>query len=320
MQIGEARELAASLQRSQPAVTYFAHRYAAWLLGRVVGEGVPARSLKESGHRRFLENPTVRAVAARAGTGVLTRAALERAEASRAEVYRIGVATWGPAREKHWERFWYQTTRPGANLALLLYLPRRHDAAYRRLLDPAGWYPAVNRHHPHARPPRIALAWARIDVDLPTGEALIEEVQSDWIKHLGWLWSSALRLGSGRARDRAVRTYFGHPGGRFEDLERYWTRVLAQHRAWWAEATLFAALWLLFERLRVRRIYYHTQEGGRVRKEIDDEPPRSLYTKLPERFGFELTREPPRFLQHAKKARSSCVRGAADLPWYRLEL
>ncbi len=121
-------------------------------------------------------------------------------------------------------------------------LPRRHDAAYRRLLDPAGRFPAVCAFHPHARLPSVALAWARLDVDLAAGEALIDEVQSDWIRALGGLWSSAARLEPRASRDRAVQGYFRNPRARFEGLERYWLRVLAHHRAWWAEATLFGAL------------------------------------------------------------------------------
>jgi hypothetical protein len=315
MRMSEARELAATLHRSRPEITYFPHRYAAWLLGRAVGEGAPARAIKGSAHGRFFENRLVRSVAARAGDGVLTRSALEGVEPSRAEVYPIGVGTWGPddKEEEGW-RGWYQTTRAGANLAVLLYFPLRHDAAYRRLLDPAGRLPAVCFDHPHARAPRIALAWARIDVDLARGEALVEEVQSDWIRHFTGLWSWAARADSERVRDREVQSYFANPRARFSAFERYWLRVLAHHRTWWAEATLFAALWLLVDRLRVRRIYYHTHEGGRLRKQIDwRAPPRSLYTELPERFGFALTREPPRLA-------GASVASLTDPPWYRLDL
>jgi hypothetical protein len=315
MRMEEAKELAATLHRSRPSITYFPHRYAAWLLGRAVGEGAPARVIKASPHGRFFENRLVRTVAARAGDGVLTRAALEGAEPSRAEVYPIGVGTWGSDHDEPdgW-RGWYQTTRAGANLVLLLYFSRRHDAAYRRLLDPVGRLPAVSDDHPHARAPRIALAWARIDVDLARGEALVEEVQSDWIRDFAELWSSVTRADSERVRDRCVQRYFGNPRARFAGLERYWLRVLAHHRAWWAEATLFAALWLLVDRLRVRRIYYHTHEGGRLRKQIGwSAPPRSLYTDLPERFGFALTREPPRLA-------GGPAPSAADPPWYRLDL
>jgi hypothetical protein len=114
--------------------------------------------------------------------------------------------------------------------------------------------------------------------------------------------------------------YFGAPGARFEGLARYWNHVLGHHRAWWAEATLFAALWLLFDRLRVRRIYYHTYEGGLLRKGMWSGPPRSLYTDLPRRFGFELTSEPPALLSCSAKRTRGCRRVGVEPPWFRLDL
>jgi hypothetical protein len=319
MQLAEAQQIVATLRRARPRLRYFAHRYAAWLLARAAGEGTSTRALKGSGHGRHLQNLLVQRVAARAGDGVLTRDALEAAEPNGAEVYRIGLTTWGPRRGVGWHQGYYQTSRPGTNVVLLLNFSRRHNAAYRRCLDPERKLPTVFDLHPHAPAPDLTLAWARLDLDMARGEALVEEIQSDWIRDVAELWSIVSQLPEER-RDRAVQRYFRSSAVRFEGLAHYWNHVLAHHRAWWSEATLFAALWLLFEHLRVRRIYYHTYEGGTLRKGMWCEPPRSLYTDLPRRFGFELTPEPPRFLERPKKRRSSCGRGAADLPWYRLEL
>jgi hypothetical protein len=177
--------------------------------------------------------------------------------------------------------------------------------------------PLVASWHPHSPAPRIALAWARIDLDLARGEALIEEVQSDWMRELAWIWKLALGEECERLRDDTVRHWFRNPAARFAHLERYWGRVLAHHRAWWAEATLFAALWLLVELLRIRRIWYHTPEGGVLRKQMGwSAPPRSLYSTLPERFGFALTSEPPRFLAPRRWPRG--LRRAPEPPWYHL--
>jgi hypothetical protein len=319
MDMARAKELAASLRASRTTLTYFPHRYAAWLLGRAVGEGAPKREVEASPHGRFLDNLLVRQVAARAGDGVLTRQALEQIEPSGAEVYSLGATTWGASRPRDWFPYGHQMTRPGANLVLLLCFSPRHDAVYRRLLDPAARLPAVESGHPHARPPRIALAWARLDVEVGTGEALIEEVQSDWIRELGALWSYTTRLRSDAARDRWVQRYFANPGTRFDAFARYWQRVLANHRAWWPEATLFAALQVLRERFGVRRVYYHTYEGGKRRKKMFRNPPRSLYTRLPQRFGFAETTEPPRLLATGPKAKRRHVE-ADGPPWYRLDL
>ena len=313
MRIEQAREVAAALRRERLELPYTAHRHAAWLLSRRVGQGAHTRELKASRHGRLLANPLVRQAAARAGSGVLTRESLDRTPTKHREVYRIGTSTWGPRRPRDWDCY-YQTSRPGSNLVVLLDFSRRHNAIYRRWLDPEGKLVFVNECHPHAHAPEITLAWARIDLDLEHGEALVEEVQSDWIREFQWLWSITSRMSTTFARDEVVREYLESASACYAALDRYWTRVLQHHRAWWAEATLFAALWVLVERLRFRRIYYHTAEGGAARKQIGyRKPPRSLYSKLPERFGFELTREPPRLLRG---------RGgeAEELPWYRLEL
>jgi hypothetical protein len=86
-----------------------------------------------------------------------------------------------------------------------------------------------------------------------------------------------------------------------------------------AEATLFAALWLLVEQLGVRRVFYHTHEGGLLRKKIDaTAPPRSLYSQLPKRFGFELTRKPPALLRWSRQEHRQRDAAIDELPWYRL--
>lgn len=265
MDFCEARELAVALRRQRLRIVYFAHRYAAWLLARAAGEGVPMRELKR------------------------------------------------------WCQGWYQTTRPGSNLIVLLNFSLKHNAVYRRCLDPGHDLPMVVRGHPHARPPEITLAWTRVDVDRDRGEALIEEVQTDWIREFASLWSCTERVRSRAARDRLVREEFRNRAASFEGLARYWTRVLALHRSWWADATLFATLWLLVEKLRIRRVYYHTFEGGERRKGLAWSPPRSLYTGLPERFGFESTCEPPRFLVPEQPSAEAARRAArGEPPWYRL--
>jgi hypothetical protein len=313
-----AKELEARLRREELRVAYFPHRYAAWLLARVAREGTPARALKASRHARLLDNGLVREVAARAPAGVLTRRALEQVAPHRVETYRIDFALWGTPSSREWREGWHQTSRPGVNLVLLLNFPLRHNATYRRRLDPEGVLPAVDGLHPHAPAPELTLAWARLDVDLASGEALIEEVQSDWIRRIQGVWSNGAKLSDASRRDRVVQLYFENERARFDDLERYWLRVLAHHRSWWAEATLFAALWLLVEQLQVRRVYYHTPEGGALRKRIRKrQPPRSLYTELPRRFGFELTSKPPALLRWSERW-DRRVGAAAQPPWYRL--
>jgi len=49
--------------------------------------------------------------------------------------------------------------------------------------------------------------------------------------------------------------------------------------------------------LGISKVYYHTYESGNYFKGLPEysRPPRSLYTKLPKRFGFKETQEKPEF-------------------------
>lgn len=74
----------------------------------------------------------------------------------------------------------------------------------------------------------------------------------------------------------------------------------------WDEAMLASAIWFLKEEIGITRIYYHTFEFGSQWKCITGmQPPRSLYTRLPDRFCFEKTRQVPHFL----KQKNNCRRG-----------
>ncbi len=72
-------------------------------------------------------------------------------------------------------------------------------------------------------------------------------------------------------------------------------------------------------------MYYHTWESGLLYKQLpeDNAPPRSLYTKLPKRFGFEKVAMGPSFLDEAQKSRRFWKRRKdkrITAPWWRLDL
>ncbi|MBB3698186.1 hypothetical protein KMW28_17490 [Flammeovirga yaeyamensis] len=52
----------------------------------------------------------------------------------------------------------------------------------------------------------------------------------------------------------------------------------------------------LLEEIGVTKIYYHTFESGNYFKKLENcPPPKSLYTKLPKKFGFKKTKQLPQF-------------------------
>ena len=92
--------------------------------------------------------------------------------------------------------------------------------------------------------------------------------------------------------------------GQPEDVEEYVLVVLKPYADCWDEAILTAAITFIHDELGIRKIYYHSAESGAKMKRIRwDLPPRSLYSKLPKRFGFKKTQEVPEFLKEDKSFR-----------------
>ncbi|MEM7503978.1 MAG: hypothetical protein AAF417_18190 [Pseudomonadota bacterium] len=133
------------------------------------------------------------------------------------------------------------------------------------------------------------LAWARLDIDLERGEALIEEIQTDWIRKALFARRRALRA-------RNMFRVFGVPMQKHRVI-RYVDSTLRRHEETWDEAMLSATIWFLRRELGIKTIYYHTYESGARIKNISFRlPPRSIYSKLPKRFCFRATDQRPGFL------------------------
>lgn len=264
---------------------YYKDRYAAMLLENILQPRLSLRCLREGRYGRLLDRPALKALADTKGDGWLDRHDLLALWPSEVETYVLSFGTWG-AKKRH-ERRWNQTSRPGRQLALQLNFSRRHDAEYDRLIFKAERMPFVSRNdHPVNRSGRNTMAWARIDIDLLSGEALIEEVQNDWI-----------RIVNRRIADAPGRGIFRTPVAR-QNLEIYARSILAPHAAMWSEAVLAAALHVLIQELGIHRIWFHDFDTGCELKKltVGRKPPRSLYTDLPKRFCFERTDEPPEFI------------------------
>lgn len=270
---------------------YYKDRYAAMLLEDLLQPRLLIRVLREGRFARLLERPAIKALVATKGDGWLSDQDLQLLWPLAVEAFVVTFTSWGS--ERNVDRLWNQTSRARRQLVLQLNFPHGHDEQYRRLIFNAAEHPFVCRHHPVNKGGRNTLAWARIDVDLLSGEALIEEVQNDWIRK------------AERALVLASRGYgkFRKPQAR-DRLTLYTETVLAPYAAIWSEAVLAAALHVLGHVLGVRRVWYHHFETGCALKNLTRKkwrkPPRSLYTDLPKRFCFELTDEPPAFILPAQ--------------------
>ncbi len=297
-----------ALPRGRTLFHYIDDRDALLLLGWVAGDGVAVADLKRSRYARLLARPGVKPLLATLGDGILRAADVEHWWPYRPWTYRVGFGRW-PLRGERWQRDYHQMTRPGHNLVVRLDFVQSHNRITRDLVGDdvrsAMWrmHP-VAPGDPTAAAGPLTLGWARVDLDLEEREALVEEVQSDWV---------------GVAREPCTCEGEGCEG---DGWKRYHCRLFETYCKTWAQVVLAATLQQLIESLGIRRIFMHTPDTGTRMKGMDRTwtAPRSLYTDLPKRFCFQPTHCPPMFLKRTRGRRLRRTLIEPDTRWHVLQL
>ena len=261
---------------------YFKDRYAVELLSRLCLEPTSVPDIRASNWAPLLHRPTIKDAIGASGSPLLSSAHLARCYPNASLPLIVSFGTWGG----HQDWRWQQTSRPGYNLVVLIGLDHQRVKETLRKIgaqrEPAWQYWG----HPQQKG-RLTLAWSRIDIDYTTGEALIEEVQSDLVRRLLWMRPYEDRRHDGKEWVQQ-RLLGGAPiTASNEDCVRALQNLRNELLPLWAEATLWATLQMLWEEIGIEQVYYHTPAGGAQLKGISGGlPPRSLYTDLPKRFGF----------------------------------
>lgn len=233
--------------------------------------------------------------------------------------FSITFDKWG-AFKKHRKDTYYQTTRPGYSLVLQLNFSEHHDVPYYKLVNPkrkAGerdGHPLRWTCHPVCENNQLTLGWVRLDFDLETGETLIEEIQTDWLRDAKRLYHFICEEEDKEPKKRRFHWILHAIHGTAASFKQYYETVLQPYSKVWDEALLSAAIWFSIEEMGIRDIYYHTYESGCLLK--DCKPPRSLYTKLPRRFGFQKTDNAPVFIQNNRYLKKTLR--TKNLAWWRL--
>jgi hypothetical protein len=80
---------------------------------------------------------------------------------------------------------------------------------------------------------------------------------------------------------------------------------------------MLAAISFIKDELEVSTIFYHSSDTGKKLKDVFGAPPKSIYTKLPNQLGYELTMGVPAMLANDKFAKK-CVRATKDPGWFRM--
>ncbi len=311
-------EVLACLCGERTVYSYYRDRYSIGLLRHLTrhgGQDTPLgiATLKKSSYAPLLQKPRIKSALANLGHDKIDDLYLAGHDHDPSQEYFVlTLDTWGSAR-RH-ERRRRQISRPGLNLVLQLNLSREHDRRYRQL----GCQHSLFNYngHPVSRS-RNTLAWARIDIDWASNCALIEEIQSDWIRDVAWLAARVeRRLALGQPSDAPTRLYGLECS--LAQAQGYCAYVRERYAAIWAEAMLWASIQFIWEELGLSRVFYHSEKGGRLLKGIRrSAPPRSLYTDLPRRFCFTPTREAPPFLAERKEVRR-ILRYNPDIDFFEL--
>jgi len=286
-----AREVIECLPNGRTLFHYSKDDYAFLLLRMLAGRESSIRKLRQTKARQLLEKPAVKPHLAVFSGGLIEPELLpQRQHSAAGKCYRLSLDTWGgDGRNWHWK----QVSRKGVSLVLQLNLNCTDTEKLRSCYSSDGIDPFENRWHPARSGDSPTLAWARLDFDLETGEALIEELQTDLIGDLQWF------AGQAHAARKVGEKTFERSRAKFDTARMIsiWENDFAAERKHWQEAMLSAAIWFLVSEIGIRRIYHHTDETGSYLKRIKGtKPPRSLYTDLPRRFCFDETDEAPRFL------------------------
>lgn len=291
-----AREVMDCLPAGRTLFRYAKDDYAFLLLRMLGGREPSIHKLRQTPVRKLLEKPAVKPFLAACAGGTLAPDALpENRYSSEERCYRLSLDQWGGSSSRRWR--WEQVSRKGASLVLQMNLNREQTEKLRSTYVSEDSDPFENYGHPARSGDFPTLAWARLDFDLETGEALIEELQTDLLRDFQRIAEDAYEA------KRKGSASFEKWGGTFDTarLIRCWENDFSAERAHWQEAMLCAALRFLVFEIGVRSIFYHTETTGAFLKNIrGTKPPRSLYTELPKRFCFDETDTVPQLLAAEK--------------------
>ena len=309
MELQDLKEILACLRGDRTKFYYFRDRYALMLLKDYLGDNsMPVNVLKKSPYANLLNKAPVKKALSLAGDGIISAQQLDMVWDENPLAFVLTLSQWGEGK-KNWQ--WNQMSRPGYHLVLQINMATDHSQHLQRLIRPNSVHHFNYWAHPSLQEgDRGTLAWVRLDLDLTSGEVLIEEIQNDWIRRV----RSVLRMK--QSGHRCYSRWLGDFS--YEEIKTYADDVLAPYTKIWEEAMLSATIDFIHHELGLQKIYYHSFEQGALLKHIKGtKPPRSLYTRLPKQFGFQKTNQGPEFLMREKRVQK-LQKKVIEPYWFKL--
>ncbi len=307
-------EIIACMPKDRTIFPYFKGRYALMLLKNIIGESTSIANIRKTSFAALLDKPEVKLALAMAGKGLLTPDILNSVWPEESYQFILTVGRWGSNSYGG-----DQTSRRGYNLVLQLNFSKQHDNVYNNMVKPNKESLLNYYAHPILELNerdyfRETLAWSRIDLDFTKDEALIEEVQSDWLRRAKRL----LRSAQFYKKHNSKMVTRWNVNGEVDDVIQYCEKILLPYNKIWSEAMLAATIEFIQNELGINTIYYHTESTGyRVKKIKYTQPPRSLYSKLPNKFCFSETQDAPEFLKQDKTFNRG-YKKVSNPQWYRM--
>ncbi|MBB3698187.1 hypothetical protein KMW28_17485 [Flammeovirga yaeyamensis] len=169
----------ASVDVEQKYFSYKKEEYVRHLLEMVISKNLHSKSLiKNSSFDFLLNKPAFHRLTAKSGKAQYSKDQFIYSDDLKH--FKITLGRWGEF-ENHRNDDWYQTSLPGENLVIQLNFDLDHELIYRKFFDIDDWHPFTMSCHPISEK-YSTMAWSRLDFNLDTGEAFIEEIQNDWLR------------------------------------------------------------------------------------------------------------------------------------------
>lgn len=300
-------EIQYCLSDERKTYTYFKDKYCMFLLQHYITEDISINTLKNSQLAQFFNKPKVKQWLSTCGSKNIAPEMIMALWEDELYHFTLSFDQWGGDRPS-----WQQTCRKGYNLVLQLNFSKTHDRLYDQIVVKRR-EPFTYRCHPVSSQ-RNTLAWSRLDFSDDFSEVLIEEIQNDWLRQAENTWNYL--------KNSINDTQFNRWGIKpnLPLFSQYIEEVLKPLKSVWDEAILCATLEFLVNEIGVKHVYYYDFETGAHLKALNDsKPPRSLYTKLPKKFGFKSVKNAPNFINEDRFSFKKLKR--IDSPsWHYLQL
>jgi len=283
---------------------YFKDKYALDLANILLDRYQEVRigDLKKSRFAFLLQKPPIKELVSSTGRNTISKTDLHSMTTLEGIGFFYSISEWGKY-VAHRNNSYYQTSRPGINVVLRLNFDLKHNRMYNSLIKPDKTsHPFAFTGHPVSVKREYTMCWARLDVSLDTGEVLVEEIQNDWLRKVQRLLRRLEKL---EKQNKDLSRFGILKNTTLDNFRAYYWELLKPYYKLWDEAMLNLVLTFAKEELGISQIFYHTFESGKYLKgyEPDWLPPRSIYTRLPKKFGFTETDNAPVFIQKEKYLR-----------------